>query len=81
MAAMKQCPVCGSQIITIDGVLQKKKGFFYYLSGNAMSDLGCKSGFKTARLIAGKGRAEDIPNAECLACHHKWVEKKRREAV
>ena len=71
MAKMKQCPSCGSERIKINGVVQKKKGVFYYLSGAAISDSGAKHGYKLAKGLKG----DKSPNAECLDCHHQWVEE------
>lgn len=67
---MKQCPNCGSEKISINGVLQRKKGFWYYLSGQAAQNAGEKAGYK----LAAKARGLET-NAECHACGHKWMEK------
>ena len=68
---MKKCPACGSEFIRINGVNQRKKGALYYLTGTAISDMGTRHGYKMAHAIKDKNG----PNAECLNCHHKWVEK------
>ena len=70
MASMKKCPNCGSERITINGVLQRKKGLFYYLSGAGAQAAGEAAGFKAAAKLKGL-----TTNAECLDCHFKWLEK------
>ena len=67
MAKMIQCPNCGSERISVNGVLQRKKGLLYYLSGQVFSDAGKKSGFKTSSKLFGNKL-----NAECHSCGHKW---------
>ena len=70
MAELKRCPKCGSQAIRIDGVLQRKKGLMYYLTGTGINDAGKRSGFK-----AGVALKHLDWNAECTSCGHKWLEK------
>ena len=71
MAKMIQCPNCGSEHLMINGVMQKKKGLLYYLSGQGFSDAGAKSGYK----MASKLVKNDL-NAECKDCGHKWHQGK-----
>lgn len=70
MAELKKCPSCGSERVVIDGVLQRKKNVWYYLSGGNIQDAGARAGFKTAAKL--KGLTE---NAECMDCRHKWTVK------
>ena len=73
---MKKCPKCGSETIRINGVLQRKKGLLYHLSGQAMQDMSMRSGYKLGAKLARAGAAaEPVPNAECVICGHKWAEK------
>lgn len=70
MAKMRKCPQCGSERIMIDGVEQKKKGVGYFLSGQAMNDMGKKHGYKLGHAIKKRGE----PNAKCLNCMYQWIE-------
>ena len=70
MANMKKCPNCGSERISVNGVVQRKKGLMYYLGGRALQDAGTRSGYKAAKKFK-----KDKTNAECLACGHKWIEE------
>lgn len=70
MAKMKKCPQCGSENITINGVPQRKKGLWYYLSGQAAANAGERAGYKAVAKLKGLDT-----NAECSACGYKWREK------
>ena len=70
MAKMVKCPNCGSEFIMINGVVQQKKGFLYYLSGAAIQEAGIRSGYKAASRFVHADT-----NAECKSCGHKWMQK------
>lgn len=67
MKEMLKCPKCGSERIWIDGVMQKKKGAMYYLSGAFAVDAGTKHG--QIMYNAVKGVKE---NARCADCNYAW---------
>ena len=69
MAKMKKCPACGSEHIMINGVIQRKKGLLYFLSGAAAQDAGTKTGYKMAAKATGLQN-----NAKCMDCGHDWKE-------
>ncbi len=67
MKEMQKCPKCGSERIWINGVLQKKKGAMYYLSGAFAADLGTRHGQQMYNAV--KGIKE---NARCENCGYTW---------
>lgn len=64
---MQKCPRCGSELIEINGVLQKKKGAMYYLSGQFATEAGMRHGSKMVKTLMG-----DKNNAKCVKCGFEW---------
>ena len=64
---MERCPKCGSELVVINGVMQKKKDLMYYLGGQAAFDAGVRHSTKMMNVV--KGNKE---NAKCMKCHFTW---------
>lgn len=64
---MRKCPKCGSVRIAINGVLQKKKGAMYYLSGQFATEAGMRHGSAMVNALRGNKN-----NAVCMDCHYEW---------
>ena len=65
---MERCPKCLSTRISIDGVLQRKHGALYYITGGPIADAGARAGTKFNHAIRGKKE-----NAVCMNCGYEWV--------